>query len=70
MTTNRIHSHLDEIAWIGKLADLQDHQYRSTLLLSALMELLQEKGLLTLQELTDKAHALEKQDAAGLPGSE
>lgn len=70
MTTNRIHSHLDEIAWIGKLADLQDHQYRSTLLLSALIELLQEKGSITLQELTDKAQALEKQDADGLPIAE
>ncbi|MEK8128976.1 hypothetical protein WMW72_13815 [Paenibacillus filicis] len=64
MSANRIHSHLDEIAWIAKLADLQEHQYRSTLLLSALLELLQEKGILTMQELTDKARLLEQLDAA------
>ncbi|SDD85761.1 hypothetical protein SAMN02799630_04140 [Paenibacillus sp. UNCCL117] len=72
MSKNRIHSHLDEIAWIGKLADLQEHQYRSSLLLTAVVELLQEKGILSLQEITDKACLLEQLDTAtaGLNGSE
>ncbi|WP_159888077.1 hypothetical protein [Paenibacillus puerhi] len=64
MSTNRMHSHLDEIAWIGKLADLQDHQYRCTLLLTAMLELMQEKGLLSMQEIADKARLLEQLDAA------
>ncbi|WP_281883339.1 hypothetical protein [Paenibacillus sp. YYML68] len=60
--TNRLHTHLEEIAWIAKLGGVQEHQYRNSLLLSAVIELLQEKGILTLEEITDKARALEQAD--------
>ncbi|MCZ8524059.1 MULTISPECIES: hypothetical protein [Paenibacillus] len=61
MTTsnNRVHSHLDEIEWIGKIADLKEEHYRQTLVLSALIELLADKGLLSVAELAAKAQGLE-----------
>jgi hypothetical protein len=39
---------------IGKLADLKEEHYRNTLLVTALMDLLVEKGLLTRQEIEKK----------------
>ncbi|MBP1994639.1 hypothetical protein [Paenibacillus eucommiae] len=59
---NRIHPHLDEINMIGKLADLKDSHYHQSLLLSALIELLTHKGIITLEELTDKAQELNHMD--------
>lgn len=56
---NRIHSHLDEINMIGKIADLKDEQYHQTVVISALIELLVEKGIITRRELADKAAQLE-----------
>lgn len=67
MNSNRIHSHLEEIALIGKLADLKEDHYQHSLLLSAVIELLMEKGLLTAEEIAVKAQALENQDAAAVP---
>ncbi|CRF28639.1 Uncharacterised protein [Mycobacterium tuberculosis] len=67
MTNSRIHSHLEEIALIGKLADLKENHYRNSLLLSAIIELLMEKGLLSAEEISAKAQALEIQDAAAIP---
>ncbi len=51
---NRMYSHLDEVNWIGKLADLKEEHYRNTLLLSTLVELLVEKGIVTVQEIQEK----------------
>lgn len=70
MTNNRIHSHLEEIAWIGKLADLKEDHYRNSLLLSAIIELLMEKGMLTAEEISAKAQALEIKDAAAIPSDQ
>lgn len=68
MPMNRIHSHLEQIEWIGKLADLKEGHYQHSLLISAILELLMDKGLLTAQEIADKVHSLEQQDeAAALP---
>ncbi|MCP3775211.1 hypothetical protein NLX71_18225 [Paenibacillus sp. MZ04-78.2] len=67
MPNRRISSHLDEIAWIAKLADLKEDHYRNSLLLGALLELLLEKGLLTPQELAAKIHTLEASDQPILP---
>ncbi|MBP1153290.1 MULTISPECIES: hypothetical protein [unclassified Paenibacillus] len=66
MTSNRIHSHLEEIALIGKLADLKEDHYQHSLLLSAVIELLMEKGMLTAEELSVKTQALEVQDEAAV----
>lgn len=55
----RIPSHLEQIDLIGKLADLKEQHYRNTLALTALMELLFEKGILTQQEIQAKAAELD-----------
>lgn len=67
MSNRRISSHLDEVAWIAKLADLKEDHYRNSLLLGAILELLLEKGLLTAQELAAKVHTLEASDQSTLP---
>ncbi|WP_166245863.1 hypothetical protein [Paenibacillus turpanensis] len=55
---SRIRSHMDEVNMIGKLADLKTSHYHNTLLLSALVDLLIEKGVITTQELQEKAGEL------------
>lgn len=52
---NRIHSHLDEVNLIGKLAELKEEHYKNTLVLSAILELLIDKGILSKEEIEDKA---------------
>lgn len=42
---------LDLVQFIGKLGDLKDEHYHITLVVSAAVELLIEKGLITRQEL-------------------
>jgi hypothetical protein len=59
MTRNRISSPLQQVEMIGKLADLKDSQYRNTLLLTALVELLIDKGVISRKELIDKSMHLE-----------
>jgi hypothetical protein len=56
---NRIHSHLDEVNLIGKLAELKEDHYKNTLALTAIIELLVEKGILTPQEIQQKAAELD-----------
>lgn len=56
---NRIHSHLNEIDMIGKLADLKDAQYHQSLVIEALIELFVEKNIITRKELALKAAELE-----------
>ncbi|MFK7692321.1 hypothetical protein [Paenibacillus sp. HJGM_3] len=51
---NRIHSHMQEVNMIAKLADLKEEHYRNSLLISALMELLIEKEVLKRQEIESK----------------
>lgn len=51
---NRIHSHLDEVNLIGKLAELKEEHYKNTLVLSAVLELLIEKQFITHLELQAK----------------
>ncbi|MBN3524268.1 hypothetical protein [Paenibacillus apiarius] len=48
-----------DVDLIGKLADMKEDQYRLTLALSTLMELLVEKGLLTHEDIALKAEQLE-----------
>jgi len=56
----------------AKLADLKDEHYRSLLTISAVLELLIDKGLLTREELQNKEAELDNQmesliAAAALP---
>lgn len=52
----------DQVALHAKMGDLADNQYRTLLALSAMLELLVEKGLLTRQELEAKSAQLEAAD--------
>jgi hypothetical protein len=45
---------------VGQLADLKEDQYRLTLALSTLMELLIEKGLITDEDIARKAHEVDR----------
>lgn len=51
---NRINSHLDEVHLIAKLADLKESHYSHSIVLSALIELLIHKGIITAAELQSK----------------
>jgi hypothetical protein len=50
---------LDLVQFIGKLGDLKDEHYHNTLTLSAIIELLIDKGLISRQELEHKAAELD-----------
>jgi hypothetical protein len=56
---NRIHSHLDEVNWIAKLADLKHAHYENTLLVNALIELLVEKEIITARDITTMSAQLD-----------
>ncbi|WCF08329.1 hypothetical protein NDS46_29460 [Paenibacillus thiaminolyticus] len=45
---------------VGQLADLKEDQYRLTLALSTLMELLVEKGLITDEDIARKADEVDR----------
>ncbi|HJV45398.1 MAG TPA: hypothetical protein VJ824_06695 [Bacillota bacterium] len=50
---------LDEINLIGQIADLKEVNYKNTLVFTALVELLVEKGILTRNDIINKAKSLE-----------
>ncbi len=52
-------SNLDKIDIYGKLGDLKEIDYRNTLAIATLIELLVEKGLITRQEFSQKAQSLD-----------
>ena len=49
----------NDIDIIALISDLKEVDYKNTLLLSALVELLLEKGILTRKEIVQKANQLE-----------
>ncbi|WP_410512893.1 hypothetical protein PaeBR_23620 [Paenibacillus sp. BR2-3] len=50
---------LDLVQFIGKLGDLKDEHYHMTLTISAMVELLIDKGLISRQELERKTAELD-----------
>lgn len=50
----------DHINFGAQIADLKEVDYRNTLAVAALIELLVEKGILTREELAEKAGALDR----------
>ena len=52
-------SHMDEVHMIGKLADLKEEHYKQMLIISAMTELLIEKGILSTEELQARATLLD-----------
>jgi len=64
---NRIRDAMQEVNIIGKLSDLKDQHYRNTLLLSAIVELLVEKNLISTDELSLKIKQLNQLAMPGNP---
>ncbi len=67
MQKERIQPAIDEINMIGKLADLKQDHYQHTLVLSAIIELLVEKQLLTPEEIHHKVNELDRESTPGHP---
>jgi hypothetical protein len=59
MTRNRITNHLEQVDLIGKLADLKAAHYQNALLVSALIELLVEKEIITAQDIASMSAQLD-----------
>lgn len=60
MSGRRSHMNaMDEVHMIGKLADLKEEHYKHSLLISAITELLIEKGIVSTFELQDRAARLD-----------
>ncbi|GIP35989.1 hypothetical protein [Paenibacillus sp. J2TS4] len=51
--------HFSEVDLIGKLADLKEEHYRQTLVLSSIIELLIDKGVITREEIEAMARKLD-----------
>ncbi|MCE5286485.1 MAG: hypothetical protein LLG02_11660 [Pelosinus sp.] len=56
----------EKLEIMGQIADLKDVDYRNTLAISVLIELLIEQGLFTKAQFAQKAHELENQSWAEL----
>lgn len=67
MQRERMQPTLNEINVIGKLADLKHDHYQHTLVLSAIIELLVEKQILTPEELHHKVNELDREATPGHP---
>ncbi|WP_274365024.1 hypothetical protein [Paenibacillus thermotolerans] len=52
----------DQVNLVAQLADLKDSQYTNTLALSALIEILIEKGVLSPEDFHHRTAQLEKED--------
>ncbi|WP_249860285.1 nitrile hydratase subunit alpha [Paenibacillus konkukensis] len=57
---------MEQVDWIGKLADLKLAHYQNSLIVSALIEVLVEKGIITAQDIAAMSEQL---DAAFTPES-
>lgn len=64
---NRIQTQLHDIDIIGKLADLKEEHYLNNLVLSAVIELLIEKGYMTSKEISNKAREIDQRPLMNLP---
>lgn len=54
-------SPLQEVNLAAKLADLQEISYQNMIAIQAIVELLEQKGLLTREELAGKTYQLDEQ---------
>ncbi|MCR8634847.1 hypothetical protein [Paenibacillus radicis (ex Xue et al. 2023)] len=59
MNHNRISNHLEQVDLIAKLADLKNAHYQNSLLVSALIELLVEKEIITAQDIASMSAQLD-----------
>ncbi|MGE5632359.1 MAG: hypothetical protein ACM3TR_14870 [Caulobacteraceae bacterium] len=52
---------MNKLDIVGQIADLKEIDYKNTLVITSLIELLIEKGVLDMHEVAEKAHFLENQ---------
>lgn len=57
---NRISNHLEQVDWIAKLADLKHAHYQNALLVSALIEVLVEKSIITANDIAAMSARLDE----------
>ncbi len=50
---------MNDIDLMGQLGDLKEIDYRNTLAIATLIEILAEKGIITLQEFSKKSYYLD-----------
>ncbi|GAA0136089.1 hypothetical protein YSY43_29300 [Paenibacillus sp. YSY-4.3] len=60
-------SPMDEVNILAKLADLKEDHYHQLLTLSAMMELLIEKGIITHEEIAQKTSELDSSSSSARP---
>ncbi len=53
-------SPMDEVNLVAQIGDLKENHYKNTLILTALVELLAERGLIRREEVLDKAYELDE----------
>ena len=53
-------SPMDEVNLVAQIGDLKENHYKNTLILTALVELLAERGLIRRDEVLDKAYELDE----------
>lgn len=58
-------SPMSEVNLFASLADLKEIDYHNTLLLTALVDVLMEKGVLTSKDLTEKVRTLDTLSTSG-----
>ncbi|WP_339060787.1 hypothetical protein [Tepidibacillus marianensis] len=56
---NKINNLVPEVDIIGQIADLKEVDYKNMLVLTGLIELLINKGIITRKEVIDKAEQLD-----------
>jgi hypothetical protein len=53
-------SPMEEVNLVAQLGDLKENHYKNTLILTALVELLAERGLIRRDEVLEKAYQLDE----------
>jgi hypothetical protein len=54
-------SPMEEINWVAQLGDLKENHYKNTLILTALVEILVERGIIRRDEVLQKAYQLDEE---------
>ncbi|WP_270166970.1 hypothetical protein [Paenibacillus sp. SYP-B4298] len=69
MSTRSTSPAWEHVQLVGAIADLKDDHYQLLLTLSSMIELLIDKGILTREELADKAAILDRELTATISAS-
>ncbi|WP_040951030.1 hypothetical protein [Gorillibacterium massiliense] len=53
---------MDEVNLVASIADLKEFQYQNALMISAIVELLLAKGIISAEEIAERVRRLEEED--------